>query len=89
MPMWIGARAEKATRNVARQGCHLMATLGPDPAPWYTDELKKYGRNPDEFNITQLRLVYIADTEDQAWAECQEVWLAWGVCRVVYLIYLI
>ena len=72
MPMWIGARAEKATRNAARLGCHLMATLGPDPAPWYIDELKKCGRNPDDFNIAQLRLVYLADTEDQAWADCQD-----------------
>ena len=40
MPMWIGARAEKAP-DALRNGGHLMATLGPDPAPWYTDELKK------------------------------------------------
>jgi alkanesulfonate monooxygenase SsuD/methylene tetrahydromethanopterin reductase-like flavin-dependent oxidoreductase (luciferase family) len=69
MPMWIGARAEKATRRVARNGCHLMATLGPDPAPWYIDELKKQGRNPADFNIAQLRLVYTAKTEDEAWAD--------------------
>ena len=70
--MWIGARAEKATRSAARMGCHLMATLGPDPAPWYIDELKKSGRNPAEFNIAQLRLVYLAESEDQAWADCQD-----------------
>lgn len=39
VPLWIGARAEKATRRVARLGCHLMATFGLDPAPWYIDEL--------------------------------------------------
>ena len=72
MPLWIGARAEKATRSAARLGCHLMATIGPDPAPWYIDELKKCGRNPDDFNIAQLRLVYLADTEDQAWEDCQD-----------------
>lgn len=45
MPLWIGARAEKATRSAARLGCHLMATIGPDPAPWYLDELRQCGRN--------------------------------------------
>jgi alkanesulfonate monooxygenase SsuD/methylene tetrahydromethanopterin reductase-like flavin-dependent oxidoreductase (luciferase family) len=69
MPLWIGARAEKATRRVARVGAHLMATLGPDPAPWYADELKKQGRDPKDFNIAQLRLVYTAKTEDEAWAD--------------------
>jgi alkanesulfonate monooxygenase SsuD/methylene tetrahydromethanopterin reductase-like flavin-dependent oxidoreductase (luciferase family) len=69
MPLWIGARAEKATRRVARVGAHLMATIGPDPAPWYTDELKKQGRNPQDFNIAQLRLVYTAKSEDEAWED--------------------
>jgi alkanesulfonate monooxygenase SsuD/methylene tetrahydromethanopterin reductase-like flavin-dependent oxidoreductase (luciferase family) len=71
IPMWIGARAEKATRRVAQMGCHLMATLGPDPAPWYIDELKAAGRNPADFHIAQLRMVYVADTEDQAWEDAQ------------------
>ncbi|HXG20293.1 MAG TPA: LLM class flavin-dependent oxidoreductase [Methylomirabilota bacterium] len=69
MPLWIGARAEKAVRRVARRGAHLMATLGPDPAPWYIDELKKTGRDPQDFNIAQLRLVYTAANEDQAWED--------------------
>jgi alkanesulfonate monooxygenase SsuD/methylene tetrahydromethanopterin reductase-like flavin-dependent oxidoreductase (luciferase family) len=71
LPMWIGARAEKATRRVARMGCHLMATLGPDPAPWYVETLKECGRDPANFNIAQLRLVYVAETEDQAWEDTQ------------------
>src|SRR5262245_6689831 len=50
MPLWIGARAEKATRRVGRMGCHLMATIGPDPAPWYVDALKQSGRDPKDFN---------------------------------------
>src|SRR5262245_51089982 len=71
-PLWIGARAEKAVRRVARAGCHLMATLGPDPAPWYLDELNAAGRNPDDFSIAQLRMVYVAETEDQAWQDTQD-----------------
>lgn len=69
MPLWIGARAEKATRRVARLGCHLMATIGPDPAPWYMDALKEGGRDPKDFHIAQLRLVYLADNDDQAWED--------------------
>ncbi len=72
VPLWIGARTEKATRRVARLGCHLMATFGLDPAPWYVDELQKLGHNPADFNIAQLRTVYIADSEDQAWEDVQE-----------------
>lgn len=72
VPLWIGARAEQATRRVARLGCHLMATFGLDPAPWYIDELKKQGRDPKNFNIAQLRFVYVAESEDQAWADIEQ-----------------
>jgi alkanesulfonate monooxygenase SsuD/methylene tetrahydromethanopterin reductase-like flavin-dependent oxidoreductase (luciferase family) len=68
-PLWIGARAEKAVRRAARLGCHLMATIGPDPAPWYIDELRRAGRKPDDFSIAQLRMIYVAPTEDQAWED--------------------
>ncbi len=71
-PLWIGARAEKAVRRVARTGCHLMATLGPDPAPWYLDELGRCGRDAAEYSIAQLRMVYVAETEDRAWQETEE-----------------
>ena len=49
MPLWIGARAEKATRNAARLGLSSHGNHRADPAPWYIDELKKCGRNPDDF----------------------------------------
>jgi alkanesulfonate monooxygenase SsuD/methylene tetrahydromethanopterin reductase-like flavin-dependent oxidoreductase (luciferase family) len=71
IPLWIGARTETATRRVARLGCNLLATIGPDPAPWYVDELHKAGRNPDDFVIAQLRMVYVAESEDQAWEDTQ------------------
>ncbi len=71
-PIWIGARGPKATKKVAEMGHHLMATLGPDPAPLYLETLKQNGKNPDDFNIAQLRMVYCAETEDQAWDECQD-----------------
>jgi alkanesulfonate monooxygenase SsuD/methylene tetrahydromethanopterin reductase-like flavin-dependent oxidoreductase (luciferase family) len=71
-PLWIGARTEKATRRVARTGCHLMATLGPDPAPAYVETLAQCGRDPADYSIAQLRMVYLAESEDQAWEDTQD-----------------
>ena len=72
IPLWIGARADKAIQRVARLGCHLMATLGPDPAPLYIKTLQEHGYEPANFNIGQIRLVYVAESEDQAWDDIQE-----------------
>jgi len=71
-PIWIGARGPKATTRAAEMGYHLMATIGPDPAPLYLETLAKCGRNPADFRIAQLRMVYCAESEDQAWTECQD-----------------
>jgi len=70
-PIWIGARGPKAITRAAKMGFHLMATLGPDPAPLYVETLKECGHNPADFKIAQLRMVYCAENEDQAWEECQ------------------
>lgn len=70
-PIWIGARGPKAVKRAAEMGYHLMATLGPDPAPLYVETLKAGGRDPADFKIYQLRMVYCAQTEDRAWEECQ------------------
>ena len=72
VPLWIGARTEKATRRVARLGCHLMAIIGPDPAPLYVKTLADNGHDPVDFNIGQIRMVYVAECEDQAWEDVQE-----------------
>jgi alkanesulfonate monooxygenase SsuD/methylene tetrahydromethanopterin reductase-like flavin-dependent oxidoreductase (luciferase family) len=49
-----------------------MATLGPDPAPLYIEALKELGRDPADFKIAQLRMVYCAESEDEAWNDAQE-----------------
>jgi alkanesulfonate monooxygenase SsuD/methylene tetrahydromethanopterin reductase-like flavin-dependent oxidoreductase (luciferase family) len=71
-PIWIGARGPKAITRAAEMGYHLMATLGPDPAPLYMETLASNGRTPEDFKIAQLRMVYTAPSEDQAWEECQD-----------------
>lgn len=68
-PIWIGARTEKAARRAARMGFHLMATLGPDPAIPYYDELEKLGRDRVQYSVAQLRAVYVSKSADQAWEE--------------------
>jgi alkanesulfonate monooxygenase SsuD/methylene tetrahydromethanopterin reductase-like flavin-dependent oxidoreductase (luciferase family) len=72
IPLWMGARAEKAIKRVARMGAHLMATLGPDPAPLYFETLKEHGYDPTKFHIGQVGLVHLAANENQAWEDVQE-----------------
>ncbi len=69
IPIWIGCRTEKATARAARMGFHLMATIGPDPAIPYAAALKQNGRDLKNFNVAQLRAVYVARSADQAWEE--------------------
>jgi alkanesulfonate monooxygenase SsuD/methylene tetrahydromethanopterin reductase-like flavin-dependent oxidoreductase (luciferase family) len=71
-PIWIGARTEKAARRAARLGHNLLATLGPDPAIPYRDELKLLGRDPAKFSIAHLRVVYVAESADRAWQDVQD-----------------
>lgn len=71
-PLWIGARGPKAIRRAAELGAHLMTTLGPDPAPLYLETLRELGRDPAAFRIAQLRMVYCAESEDQAWDDVAE-----------------
>lgn len=70
-PLWIGARGPKAIKRAAEMGAHLMTTLGPDPVPLYLETLKALGRDPNQFKIAQLRMLYCAETENQAWADAQ------------------
>ena len=71
-PIWVGARGPKGIRRAAEHGYHLMATFGPDPAPLYQQILKEQGHDPALFKVAQLRMGHIADSEDQAWDECQD-----------------
>lgn len=71
-PLWIGARGPKAIRRAAELGAHLMTTLGPDPAPLYVETLRGLGHDPAAFRIAQLRMVYCAPSEDEAWNDVAE-----------------
>ena len=84
VPIWIGARGPKGITRAAEMGANLMATLGPDPAPLYLETLRAHGRDPSQFKIAQLRMVYCADSEDQAWEEAQHhLWHVFDYYREV------
>lgn len=66
-PMWLGAIAPKAIERAAKMGFHFQA-VGPTALDKiYDDALRKNGRNPQDFNIAQLRAVYVAPSREQAW----------------------
>nr|ART36799.1 D440 [uncultured bacterium] len=70
-PLWIGAGAKKAVERAARLGCHFLGTSSPNAQLIYDAELRRNGRNPDDFNAAQLRFTYVAESHDQAWDEAQ------------------
>ena len=71
-PIWISAMAEKSVARTARLGCHLAGSGGVDLQQMYDAALKEYGRDPDDYNIAQLRAVYVAPTREQAWDDVEQ-----------------
>lgn len=68
-PLWIGARGKKSVERAARLGYHLMGTGEFELQRFYDHALEQHGRNPQDFNLTQLRWMYVSKTRDQAWDE--------------------
>lgn len=71
VPLWVGARGDKALDRAARLGCHL-AGVSTEHRARYRDALSRHGRNPDDFNVSQMVLVYVSDTRAQAWADAAQ-----------------
>ena len=71
-PIWTAVMGRKAAKRAARFGFHVAGTGGENLQRMYDEELVKNGRNPKDFNISQLRLVYLAPTRDEAWNDAQE-----------------
>jgi alkanesulfonate monooxygenase SsuD/methylene tetrahydromethanopterin reductase-like flavin-dependent oxidoreductase (luciferase family) len=69
-PIWIGARSRPATERAARNGYHLAGT-GARQAEIYREALRAAGRNPEDFNIAQLRFGFIGAKKDKAWDDCE------------------
>lgn len=71
-PIWVAAMAENTVRRVAQQGYHLAGSGGADLQWFYDDELTKLGKDPNDYKISQLRAVYVAETREQAWDDCEQ-----------------
>lgn len=85
-PIWLGALAPKAIERAAKMGFNFQAVGSTALDKIYDDALRKYGRNPQDFSIAQLRAVYVAPSREQAWetaakplhymASCYAQWFA-------------
>lgn len=71
LPLWVGARGDKALDRAARMGCHL-AGVSADHRLKYRDALRRHGREPDDYNVSQMVLVYVSDSKEQAWNDTAE-----------------
>ena len=71
-PIWVGARGDIALDRAARLGCHLAAGGALEHQLKYIDALRRYGRNPEDFNIAHLSICYVAESNEQAWDDCAE-----------------
>jgi alkanesulfonate monooxygenase SsuD/methylene tetrahydromethanopterin reductase-like flavin-dependent oxidoreductase (luciferase family) len=72
IPIWIGARTEKAMLRAARAGHHLTTTLGPDLSQLWRRALTECGRKPEDANMMGLTPAFVAPTSDEAWAAVQD-----------------
>ena len=71
-PIWTAVMGKKAADRAARFGFHVAGTGGEKLQRMYDDSLIANGRSPEDFKISQLRLVYVAPTRDQAWDDVQD-----------------
>src|SRR5229473_2634644 len=70
-PIWLAARGPKSIARAARNGYHFMGTGGVDQQQTYDAALKEHGRDPEDFNIAQLRTVFVASKHDKAWDDAE------------------
>jgi alkanesulfonate monooxygenase SsuD/methylene tetrahydromethanopterin reductase-like flavin-dependent oxidoreductase (luciferase family) len=66
-PIWLAARGPKSIRRAARHGYHFMGTGGADQQGIYDAALTEFGKDPQEYNIAQLRTVFVASRHENAW----------------------
>jgi alkanesulfonate monooxygenase SsuD/methylene tetrahydromethanopterin reductase-like flavin-dependent oxidoreductase (luciferase family) len=71
-PIWLAARGPKSIARAARNGYHFMGTGGVDQQQTYDAALREAGRNPSQFNIAQLRTVFVAPRRASAWDAAEE-----------------
>jgi alkanesulfonate monooxygenase SsuD/methylene tetrahydromethanopterin reductase-like flavin-dependent oxidoreductase (luciferase family) len=68
--LW-GGMAPEAIRRGAKLGLSFACNLGAREIEQYHQALREYGKDPAAFNVVTSRLVYLADSEEQAWKEIE------------------
>jgi len=70
-PIWVAAMSKRAAARAARFDCHVAGTGGENLLEYFDDSLLLLDKNPSDFNVLQLKMIYVAPTRDQAWEEAQ------------------
>jgi alkanesulfonate monooxygenase SsuD/methylene tetrahydromethanopterin reductase-like flavin-dependent oxidoreductase (luciferase family) len=68
--LWGGMTA-KAIERGAELGLSFACNLGAHEIAVYQNKLRELGKDPTAFSIVNNRIVYVADSADQAWAEIE------------------
>ncbi len=69
--LWGGMNAQ-AIRRGAKLGLSFACNLGRREVELYCDALREFGREPADYNIVNNRIVYVADSADQAWRDIEQ-----------------
>ena len=70
-PIWLAARGPRSIARAARNGYHFMGTGGADQQRAYDASLSEFGRRPEDYNIAQLRTVFVAARREKAWDDAE------------------
>jgi len=69
--LW-GVGAPKAIQRAARLDMSFACVGGRKEVAIYTDALKAAGKDPSRYSIVNSRALYIADSEEEAWADTRD-----------------
>ncbi len=64
--LW-GGMAPEAIRRAAKLDMGFACNLGAREVTTYHDALRELGKDPAKYNIVNSRLVFVADSEEEAW----------------------
>ncbi|HLW69198.1 MAG TPA: LLM class flavin-dependent oxidoreductase [Candidatus Binataceae bacterium] len=68
--LW-GGMAPKSIKRSAQMDLGFACNLGAAEINQYHDALRELGKDPRGYSVINTRQVYVADSEDQAWAEIE------------------
>lgn len=68
--LW-GGMAPTAIKRGAELDLSFACNLGQREVALYRDTLRQLGKDPADYSIVNSRIVYVADTAEQAWADIE------------------